>query len=120
MARNKYAEVEGLLYSYASFPYRKKNCEIDLQLTTDKDRRDKIGAELEKIELLTIKVENMLDMLKKDNEIDYLIIKLKYIDKLTWVQIELQLNKSISSLILRRNAIMKDKLMSCVEFGKQI
>ena len=112
---NKYAKVEGLLYSYSTLPYRKKNIEIDLQLTDDPNRRDKLEKELSKLELLTIKIQNILDMLKESSEREYLIIKLRYIDKLQWKEIETQLNMTTKNLIHIRNEVINKKLIALVD-----
>lgn len=104
---NRYSKIEGLLYSYSSLPYVKKNLEIDLELNKNEDKI----MELEKVELTIAKIDNMLEMLKKDNEMDYLIIKLKYIDGLIWDQIALQLNMSVSQLLVRRRNIILNKLL---------
>ena len=89
---NKYAKVEGLLYSYSMLPFRKKNLEIDLKMNEDEEKR----KELEQLELTMEKIDNILAMLKQEDEIDYLIIKLRYLDKLTWEQIEQQLYERVS------------------------
>lgn len=105
---NKYAKVEGLLYSYSTLPFRKKNLEIDLKINEDEEKR----KELEQLELTMEKIDNILEMLKQEDEIDYLIIKLRYLDKLTWEQIEQQLHMSVCQLILRRKNIILNKLLA--------
>lgn len=113
MKTNKYKTLEGLLYSYSTLPYKKRNIEIDLKLHEGEENKEKL-KELEEIELISAKIENMLEMLKNDNELEYLIIKLRYIDKLSWEQIEQQLHMSACQLILRRKNIILDKLISMI------
>ena len=108
MANNKYKQLEGLLYSYRELPFKKKNLELELKLKDDNTKRE----ELEKIEITMCKIENMLNMIKLTSEIDYLIIKLRYIDGLEWNDMETQLHMSISWLMQRRRNIIEEKLLS--------
>ena len=107
---NKYSKVEGLLYSYRELPFKKKNLELELKLNDDNKKRE----ELERIEITMCKIENMLNMIKSTSEIDYLIIKLRYIDGLEWNDMETQLHMSISWLMQRRRSIIEKKLLSMV------
>lgn len=108
---DRYKKVEGLLFSYKSLPYRKKCLEIDLEIESGNESK---AEELKKINLIISKIENMLEMIKNDSEIDYLILKLWYIDKLSWEQISSQLNMSVSWLIAKRKEIIISKLISVV------
>lgn len=115
MAKDKYKQIEGLLYSYKELPFRKKNLELDLKLVEDPYKR----AELERIETNIAKVDNMLDMIKLNSELDYLIIKLRYIDRLEWLEIEGQLSMNQDHLMKRRRRIFEEKLLSMAWFYRR-
>lgn len=108
MAKDKYKQLEGLLYSYKELPFRKKILELNLKLEEDSNKR----AELERIEINIAKIDNMLDMIKLNSELDYLIIKLRYIDRLDWSEIEGQLNMNQDHLMKRRRKLFEEKLLS--------
>lgn len=111
MDDNRYKKVEGLLFSYKSLPYKKKCLEIDLKI--DPNNEAKIN-ELEKVTLTMNKIDSMLEMVRVDSESDYLILKLWYIERMTWEQISSQLHMSISWLIKKRREIIIDKLLMIV------
>lgn len=107
---NKYAKVEGLLYSYKTLPYVIKGLELKYKETG----YDSIKEELELNRLIYDKIDNMIQFLKLHNELDYQIIKLRYIDGLQWNQIELQLHMGVCQLISRRNRVIKEHLIAFV------
>ena len=109
---NKYAKVEGLLYSYSTLQSRIDNADIDIKLEHDQDKIESIKAEKERLELTKRKIENMLNSLS-DSEKE--IIKLKYIDNLGWDQVDAKLNKlSVRQLIRERNRIINEKLIAFI------
>ena len=109
---NKYAKVEGLLYSYSALQKRIDNAAIDIKLEDDTERIDQIKIEKERLELTKKKVELMLESLDiKERE----IIKLKYIEKLEWDQVDAKLNKlSVRQVIRERNRIINEKLIAFI------
>lgn len=107
---NRYKKLEGLLYSYRELPFKKRNLELDLKLEEDPNKR----AELERVETNIAKIDNMLDMIKLNSEIDYLIIKLRYIDRLDWLEIEGQLSMNQDHLMKRRRKLFEGKLISMI------
>ena len=107
---NRYKRLEGLLYSYRELPFKKRNLELDLKLEEDSNKR----AELERIETNIAKIDNMLDMIKLNSELDYLIVKLRYIDRLEWVEIEGQLYMNQDYLMKRRRKLFEEKLLSMI------
>ena len=104
---NKYQAVEGLLYSYNTIPYKRRNLEIDIKLTDSEEKKQ----ELEMLELTAEKIDNMLAMLKQIDETDYLIIKSRYIDGLSWDRIESIVHISVCQLIARRKKILINVLL---------
>lgn len=107
---NKYAKVEGLLYSYKTLPYTVKGLELRYQETNDNEVRERLDSS----RLSLDKVSNMLELLKQGDETDYQIIKLKYIDKLTWGQIEARLHMTKEYMIRRRNNVINNNLIALV------
>lgn len=106
---NKYAKVEGLLYSYSTLQNRIDNADIDIKLEEDEHKIEQIKLEKERLELTRKKIDNMLSSLDEDERN---IIKLKYIDKLEWDQVDAKLNKlSVRQLIRERNRIINEKLI---------
>ena len=106
---NKYAKVEGLLYSYSTLKNRIDNADIDIKLEEDEHKIEQIKLEKERLELTRKKIDNMLNSLDEDERN---IIKLKYIDKLEWDQVDAKLNKlSVRQLIRERNRIINEKLI---------
>ena len=83
MKDNKYAKVEGLLYSYKTLPFVIKGLEIKLRQTKD----EKVAKELDEKKIALEQVENMLEYLKIVDEVAYLIIRYWYIDGLQWNEI---------------------------------
>lgn len=109
---NKYAKVEGLLYSYSTLQNRIDNADIDIKLEEDEYKVEQIKLEKERLELTRKKIDNMLDSLDEDERN---IIKLKYIDKLEWDQVDAKLNKlSVRQLIRERNRIINEKLIAFI------
>lgn len=109
---NKYRLVEGLLYSYKSLQHRINNAEIDIKLEEDTAKKQAIEFEKEKLELTKKKIENMISSLE---EYEQEIIKLKYMDKLSWDQVEAKLNNlTVRQLIRERNRIINEKLISFI------
>lgn len=107
---NKYVRVEGLLYSYKTLPYVIKGLELKYKETG----YDSVKDELEEKKLTYDIVNNMIEFLKLHNEIDYQIIKLRYLDKLTWEQIEKQLHIGECQLMIRRKKIITEQLIAFV------
>nr|WP_302596459.1 hypothetical protein [uncultured Cellulosilyticum sp.] len=107
---DRYKKLEGLLYSYKELSYKKRNCEIDLKLEDNPKKQQ----ELKRIELTIEKIDNILEMVKDVNAFDYLIIKLRYIEGLSWVEISDQLNMSHDHIIKRRRKLFEEKLLSMV------
>lgn len=109
---NKYSIVEGLLYSYSTLQNRIDNADIDIKLEEDERKIEQIKIEKERLELTKKKVELMLNSL---SESEKQIIKLKYIDKLGWDQVDAKLNKlSVRQLIRERNRIINEKLIAFI------
>lgn len=109
---NKYRAVEGLLYSYKTLQHRINNADIDIKLEQDSLKKEKLEVEKIKLELTRDKVENMINSLEPDEQN---IIRLKYIDKLTWDEVEAKLNKlTARQLIRERNRIINKKLIAYV------
>lgn len=108
MKKKKFKQLEELLYSYRELPFKKRNLELDLKLEEDSTKR----TELERVETTIAKIDNMLEMIKLKSEIDYLIIKLRYIDGLDWVEIEGQLSMNQDHMMKRRRKLFEEKLLS--------
>lgn len=111
---NKYAKVEGLLYSYSTLQNRITNMEIDMKLEKDTDKVGLIKAEKDKLYLNKCKIDNMLDALTEDERE---LIELRYIKGLDWDVIDAKLNKlSVRQLIRKRNGIINNKLISFIDY----
>lgn len=107
---NKWAKVEGLLYSYKTFPCVIKGLELKYRETG----YDSVKEELEAKKLAYDIVNNMMEFLKLHDEECYQVIKLKYIDKCTWLQIAMKLNVSERTAQRMRDNIIKKQLIAFV------
>ena len=98
MKSNKYAIVEGMLYSYKNYPFIIKNLEIKYKLEKD----ETILEEIEKEKLKFEKVDNMLEFLKANDLDSYYIIYYRYIEKLEW--------KIVLGKLLKHDIIYNEKV----------
>lgn len=108
MKNRQFKQLEELLYSYKELPFKRKVLELGLRLEDDPEKRYK----LEKVDADIKKIDNILEMLKTSSEKDYLIIKLRYIEGLTWTEIQSQLNMTQSYLIKCRKKLFEEKLLT--------
>lgn len=107
MKDERYKKLEGLLYSYKELPLKKRNCEIDLKISPTQAKED----ELEIINLTMQKIENIMEIIRIYDEVDFDIIHYRYIKHLDWIQVEELMNMSISHMCNRRTRLFKEKLI---------
>lgn len=107
---NKFAKVEGLLYAYKTLPCVIKGLELKYRETG----YDTVKEELEAKKLTYDIANNMIEFLKLYDEEAYQVIKLKYIDKCTWLQVALQMNMGERTVQRIRDNIIKKQLIAFV------
>ena len=107
---NKFAKVEGLLYSYKALPYVIKGLELKYRETG----YDSVKEELEAKKLTYDIVDNMIEFLKLHDEEAYQVIKLKYIDKCTWLQVAMKMNMCERTVQRIRDNAIKKQLIAFV------
>lgn len=102
MNDNKYAMVEGMLYSYKNFPYVIRKLELKYKLEKDEKILDEIEIEKTKLAL----IDNMLDFLKMNDINGYYIIYYRYIERLEW---KIVVGKLVNHNIIICENAAKDK-----------
>lgn len=108
---NKFAAVEGLLYSYKNLKHRIINIDIDIALGEDPV---KLLEEREQFVATRQKVELMLNVLKNTDSRAYEVIRLKYIDGYSQVEIAKRLYLCEETVSRIKTKAIKDILIGFI------